>query len=162
EDQVRAVIGQAPALARIAHRAFALGGKVVDEDLMILPGELIDLVIEDGEALAEHGRAQIRERAHLTRERDRVDASRAVDAPGALIELAVAHLETLREAKLAADDLAAGLEAQRYGFAAGLRIERIGPAPEQEDGARHCRRQHHGAHDQRCATREHAYSPSLV
>jgi hypothetical protein len=33
---------------------------------MILPGELIDLVVEDGEALTEHRGAEIRERAHLT------------------------------------------------------------------------------------------------
>src|SRR5262249_47678157 len=72
EDQAGAVIGQSPALAQIAHRALSLGGEVVDEDLVILPGELIDLVVEDGEALAEHGRTQVRERAHLTREGDRI------------------------------------------------------------------------------------------
>ena len=104
--RLRAVVGQAPALARIAHLALELAGEVVDEDLVLLPGELEDFVVEDGQALAEHGRASIDQAGHLPGERNDVEPRGAADPSGALVELAVAEFEALREADLAAHDLA--------------------------------------------------------
>ena len=40
---------------RVGHLALALAGEVVDEHLVVLPGELKDFVLEDGQAFAEHG-----------------------------------------------------------------------------------------------------------
>src|SRR5882724_4426478 len=103
---------------------------------MILPGELIDLVVEDGEPLAEHRGAEIGQRAHPSVERDHVDARGAGDTPGAFVELAVADLQALREAELAALDLARDLEPQRRGLAASLCAQRIRPAPKQKGACR--------------------------
>src|SRR5882672_1816898 len=120
---------------------------------MILPGELIDLVVEDGEALAEHRGAEVGQRAHLSVERDHVDARSAGDAPGALVELAVADLEALREAELAALDLAGDLEPERCRFATGLCVQRIRPAPEKEGAGCDRDGQRYGAQKQPRATR---------
>src|SRR5438874_6128847 len=106
EDQVGAVIGEAPALARICHLALELARKVVDEDLVFLPGELKDFVLEDGQALAEHGNALIRQRRDLPGERNDVEPRGIADPPGALVELAVAEFEPLGKPDPAARDLA--------------------------------------------------------
>src|SRR5262249_33854672 len=142
---------------------FALGGEVIDEDLMVLPGELIDFVVEDREALAEHRGAEVGQRAHLPVQRDHIDARGAGNAPGALIKLTVADLEALREAELAALDLVGDLESQRHGLAAGgLCIQRIRTVPEEEGADHDSGGQRGGAQKQSCATRQHGYSASLL
>ena len=130
---------------------------------MILPGELIDMVVEDGEAFAEHRGAEIGQRAHLSVERDHVDARGAGDASGALVELAVADLEALREAELAALDLAGDLEPQWCRLAAGGPcVQRVRTAPEEEGAGHDSDGQRCGAEKQSCATRGHCYSASLL
>src|SRR5207247_51296 len=98
-----------------------LAGEVVDEDLVFLPGELENVVLEDGQALAKHGDAQIDERRHLSRQRYDVELSGAADPSGTLVEPAVAEFEALREADRAAHDLARDVETQRHRLAADLR-----------------------------------------
>src|SRR5947208_12335374 len=112
EDQVGAVIGKAPALARIGHLALELARKVVDEDLVLLPGELKDFVLEDGEAIAEHGNALIRQRRDLPGQRNGIEPRGIADPSGALVEFSVADFEPLGEPDPAARDLAERLEAQ--------------------------------------------------
>ena len=131
EQEVGSVVGQSPAVARVAHLPLELAGEVVDENLPVLPRQLHHLVVEDGEAFAEDLAALIRQRGHLAVERDGVELGRAADIAGALVEHAVAKLQPLREPDAAANDLAGDVELHERRVAANLR-ERLGRRAQRE------------------------------
>src|SRR5262249_23286688 len=113
EDQVRAVVGETPALARILHRADELAVEVVDEHLVLGPGELENLIVQDREAFAKDLGALVEQARLFSGGRKEGEAGTPADRAGAFIEFAVAPLESLREADIVANDLAGDFEAQR-------------------------------------------------
>src|SRR2546421_6293999 len=132
-------MGQAPAFARVAHGALERSAEVVDEDVMLLPGELVNLAVEDGKALAEVARTVVAQPGHGAVGRDRVEPGMPADRAGALVKLAVAPFEALREADLAAHDLGRDFEAQIFRPRAIGRVggAREGKRDEEGEGAKH-------------------------
>src|ERR1043165_9134796 len=122
ENQAAAVVGEPPAFARVLHRALELAGEVVDEHVVLGPGELEQLAVHDGQALAEIARPIVAQLRHLAVGCDGVEAGVIAHRAGALVELAVVPFEPLREADLAAHDLVGHLEAQRGGAPALGRV----------------------------------------
>src|SRR5690606_5850546 len=97
-DQMLAVVRQPPAFSRVAKGANALERfEVVDEADLIDPGELMQLTVEDRDALAEVELAERLYRLGLAaRQRDPSDRRAAVLAR-ALVEPTVAKRQPLRE-----------------------------------------------------------------
>src|SRR5437588_6403390 len=83
ENEARAVVGQSPAVTRISHLALEPSGNVIDEDLVVLPSELDEFVIDDGKSLAEDGGAQVGQGLDLSGKRNGVEPRRAADFSGA-------------------------------------------------------------------------------
>src|SRR5690606_6247089 len=97
-DEPLAVRREPPALSRVAKGADALECvDVVDEADLVHPGQLIQLVAENRDALSE---IELAQRLHLldvpARQHDAADRRSAV-LPGAFVERAVVKRETLRE-----------------------------------------------------------------
>ena len=103
------------------HLSLEFAVKIVDEHLVLPPGKLENFIVEDTQALAEHGGAKISQWLHLSVERNQVQPVCPADTSGALVESITVNLKPLGEADLAARDLGDDIETKRRGFVANLR-----------------------------------------